>query len=287
MEVEKRNPPDFDEESISDEDCYKEEQNDQATQFEEEFLRFMNKKKEKPDQPKTLGDLIAEKIKERREQLNRDLDQDNPAKKVDKNVLELYKEVGVILSKYTSGKLPKAFKVSDQICFDDPVQPDLPAYQFSCPFKGHSITCKLGTAPAADQAGEMVIGGHVRGDQNVHRQPERATSPEVFEQNSAAAHSRRHTVRPKAEHPSLQVTTKGSLQTGRLLQGNYHSALRVWRLFAQGGIDRRLDPGPKLDSHSPFVCGNAANRRDDLHWSEQSVFKFLDSKTVRTAVPGD
>lgn len=112
MEVEKRNVCDFDEESISDDEYYQEEKNEQTNQFEEEFLKFMNKKKEKSDQPKTLGDLIAEKIKERREQLNRDLDQDNPARKVDKNVLELYKEVGVMLSKYTSGKLPKAFKVS-------------------------------------------------------------------------------------------------------------------------------------------------------------------------------
>lgn len=109
MEVEKRDVPDFDEESISDDDYYKEEKNDQTNQFEEEFLKFMNKKK--PDQPKTLGDLIAEKIKERREQLNRDLDQDNPGKRVDKSILDLYREIGVIMSKYTSGKLPKAFKV--------------------------------------------------------------------------------------------------------------------------------------------------------------------------------
>lgn len=118
MEVEKRNVPDFDEESISDDDYYKEEKNEQTNQFEEEFLKFMNKKKDKPDHPKTLGDLIAEKIKERREQLNRDLDQDNPGKRVDKSVLELYREVGVILSKYTSGKLPKAFKVG--CSFDHP-----------------------------------------------------------------------------------------------------------------------------------------------------------------------
>jgi len=104
----------FEEESISsDEEYYKEEKNEQSNQFEEEFLKFMNKKPSATNQPKTLGDLLAEKIRERREQLNKDLNQQSGSgdKKVDKNVLELYKEVGVVLSKYTSGKVPKAFKI--------------------------------------------------------------------------------------------------------------------------------------------------------------------------------
>ena len=113
MEIEKHQAAAaFEEESISDdEDYFKEEKNEQSNQFEEEFLKFMNKTKKKPDQAKTLGDLIAEKIKERREQLNRDLNQNADGKKVDQNVVELYKEIAIVLSKYTSGKLPKAFKV--------------------------------------------------------------------------------------------------------------------------------------------------------------------------------
>lgn len=111
VEQKKNVVPVFEEESISDDDYYKEEKDDNAFKFEEEFLRFMNKKKSKPDQPKTLGDLIAEKIKERREQLNRDLNQ-NTDKKVDQKVVELYRDVGNVLSKYTSGKITKAFKVS-------------------------------------------------------------------------------------------------------------------------------------------------------------------------------
>lgn len=101
----------FEEESIGSEDEYVKEENGQTTQFEEEFMKFMNKRAPASSQPRTLGDLLAEKIKERREQLNRDLNQGSLDKKVDKNVFELYKEVGVVLSKYTSGKLPKAFKI--------------------------------------------------------------------------------------------------------------------------------------------------------------------------------
>ena len=116
MDVEPVSQFEFEEESIGSDDegdYYKEEKkNDQQTnQFEEEFLKFMNKRPTNANQPRTLGDLLAEKIKERREQLNRDLNQQDADKKVDKNVLELYKEVGVVMSKYTSGKLPKAFKI--------------------------------------------------------------------------------------------------------------------------------------------------------------------------------
>lgn len=59
---------------------------------------------------KTIADLIADKIKQKRSQLAGQLNQDDSVSSLDPAVVDLYKQIGIVLSKYTSGKLPKAFK---------------------------------------------------------------------------------------------------------------------------------------------------------------------------------
>ncbi|KAL5730259.1 hypothetical protein ACHQM5_003104 [Ranunculus cassubicifolius] len=55
----------------------------------------------------TLADLIVSKIKEKDEQVSTEA---RPLPKMDNAIIELYKGVGKLLSKYTNGKVPKAFK---------------------------------------------------------------------------------------------------------------------------------------------------------------------------------
>jgi essential nuclear protein 1 len=59
---------------------------------------------------KTIADMIADKIKEKRSQLAGQLNQESPHSSLEPAVVDLYKQIGMVLSKYTSGKLPKAFK---------------------------------------------------------------------------------------------------------------------------------------------------------------------------------
>ncbi|KAG9156032.1 hypothetical protein Leryth_012105 [Lithospermum erythrorhizon] len=58
-------------------------------------------------QQRTLADIIVEKIKEKDEQVSSEA---RPVPKLDTTIIELYKGVGKLLNKYTSGKIPKAFK---------------------------------------------------------------------------------------------------------------------------------------------------------------------------------
>ncbi|PIA41279.1 hypothetical protein AQUCO_02300205v1 [Aquilegia coerulea] len=55
----------------------------------------------------TLADLIINKIRERDEQVSSEA---RPLPKMDNAIIDLYKGVGKLLSKYTTGKVPKAFK---------------------------------------------------------------------------------------------------------------------------------------------------------------------------------
>lgn len=82
------------------------------------FAEFMNRS-EAPR--RTLADMIADKINEKRteiETVHTDLDSlagrgaSNP--EIDPRVVEMYEGVGKILTKYRSGKVPKAFKVIPQ-----------------------------------------------------------------------------------------------------------------------------------------------------------------------------
>ncbi|VDN07676.1 unnamed protein product [Thelazia callipaeda] len=70
----------------------------------------------KPDEPsQTLYDIISKKIEQKKLQLEFQLvdqqDDDFVIKNMDSKVVEMYREIGVVLSHYRSGKIPKAFKV--------------------------------------------------------------------------------------------------------------------------------------------------------------------------------
>jgi len=79
------------------------------------FAEFMNRS-EAPR--RTLADMIADKINEKRteiETVNTEVDSGGRAgADVDPRVVEMYEGVGKILTKYRSGKVPKAFKVIPQ-----------------------------------------------------------------------------------------------------------------------------------------------------------------------------
>lgn len=71
--------------------------------------QFMNK-----DAPprRTLADIIMEKLTEKRTEVASQMSESGVTlPELDDRVVQVYKGVGVLLSKYRSGKLPKAFKV--------------------------------------------------------------------------------------------------------------------------------------------------------------------------------
>ena len=71
---------------------------------------FMNRDSTKR---KTLADIIAEKIKEKETEIQTQLSDATGVKvqDMDDKVVDLYKGVKTVLSRYRSGKLPKAFKI--------------------------------------------------------------------------------------------------------------------------------------------------------------------------------
>ncbi|KAL6649319.1 hypothetical protein ACP70R_013543 [Stipagrostis hirtigluma subsp. patula] len=56
---------------------------------------------------RTLGDIILQKIREKDAEVSTD---GRPRVKLDNGIIQLYKEVGQFLSRYTSGKIPQAVK---------------------------------------------------------------------------------------------------------------------------------------------------------------------------------
>ncbi|KAI0990011.1 hypothetical protein GJ496_006236 [Pomphorhynchus laevis] len=68
---------------------------------------FMSKN---PFQRRTLADLIQEKLDEKKQNLSRAAGNECLQKRIDSDIVKLYKDVGKVLSHYRSGKLPKAFK---------------------------------------------------------------------------------------------------------------------------------------------------------------------------------
>lgn len=60
-----------------------------------------------PARQKTLTDIIVQRIKEKDVSV---ASENQPAPKMDKSIIDIYKGVGAHLSKYTVGKIPKAFK---------------------------------------------------------------------------------------------------------------------------------------------------------------------------------
>ncbi|VEU35775.1 unnamed protein product [Pseudo-nitzschia multistriata] len=65
------------------------------------------------EERKTLADIIMEKIAEKEGEKHGDMDEDDEEglPPLPEKVVEVYTDIGKILSRYTSGKLPKAFKV--------------------------------------------------------------------------------------------------------------------------------------------------------------------------------
>ncbi|KAH7296907.1 hypothetical protein KP509_26G044500 [Ceratopteris richardii] len=83
------------------------EEFEEVPEEEEKLLAMFMADKAGPQ--RTLADLIMEKIKEHDSSIQDTGERQLPA--VDPKVIEVYKGVGKILSRYTSGKVPKAFKI--------------------------------------------------------------------------------------------------------------------------------------------------------------------------------
>ncbi|XP_014518399.1 bystin-like [Vigna radiata var. radiata] len=80
---------------------YEEEINEEDEKLMEAFLS------KDAGQQKTLADLIVQRIKEKDSSVASEM---RPVPKLDKSIIDIYKGVGTHLSKYTIGKIPKAFK---------------------------------------------------------------------------------------------------------------------------------------------------------------------------------
>ena len=80
---------------------------------DEAIIASMNENAGNFEERKTLADIImgkiAEKEAQRRGEIINDGDDDLPP--LPQKVVDVYTDIGKILSRYTSGKLPKAFKV--------------------------------------------------------------------------------------------------------------------------------------------------------------------------------
>ena len=64
---------------------------------------------------RTLADIINEKITEKKTEIDTQFtDTSEVARDIDPKVAEMYTEVAKLLSRYRSGKIPKAFKVLPQ-----------------------------------------------------------------------------------------------------------------------------------------------------------------------------
>ncbi|KAL8506202.1 hypothetical protein ACS0TY_017168 [Phlomoides rotata] len=109
----KDNDVDDDEDGVDDFGGFSETQSqfgqwDFEDKIDEEDEKLLEAFLSKDDRPqRTLADIIVEKIKEKDAQVSSGT---QPMPKLDDSIIELYKGVGKLLSKYTSGKMPKAFK---------------------------------------------------------------------------------------------------------------------------------------------------------------------------------
>merc|ERR1712048_965528 len=66
---------------------------------------------QEPVERRTLADIIMEKINEKKTEIHSQMSDTPERPPLDERVVKVYKSVGKILSKYRSGKLPKAFKI--------------------------------------------------------------------------------------------------------------------------------------------------------------------------------
>lgn len=69
---------------------------------------------DKPNMRRTIADIIMEKLTEKKTEIQTQLSEiehDRPEVQIDDRVVNMYKQIRDVLSKYRSGKLPKAFKI--------------------------------------------------------------------------------------------------------------------------------------------------------------------------------
>ena len=83
-------------------DCILEKEDEDALEA------FMSKK---PATRRTLADIIMEKMAEKKTEVDSQFSVADAKPQLDEKIINCYKTVGKILSKYRSGKLPKAFKI--------------------------------------------------------------------------------------------------------------------------------------------------------------------------------
>lgn len=103
-----------DADSDSDDDQFSEEEDqyyeDVVVDEEDEKALEMFMSKE-PPQRRTLADIILEKIKDKKTEIESQMSEQSQTPPMDERLVKVFKGVGDILSKYRSGKLPKAFKI--------------------------------------------------------------------------------------------------------------------------------------------------------------------------------
>ncbi|XP_002158190.3 bystin isoform X2 [Hydra vulgaris] len=81
-------------------------------QIDEEDERAMkNFMSDTPATQKTLADIIMEKINEKKTEIRSQMSETSEKPVMDERIVSVFKSVGEILSKYRSGKFPKAFKI--------------------------------------------------------------------------------------------------------------------------------------------------------------------------------
>uniref|UniRef100_A0A0N5AFQ7 Bystin n=1 Tax=Syphacia muris TaxID=451379 RepID=A0A0N5AFQ7_9BILA len=100
-----------DDEQLSDVEDYDDNVVELNPEDEAAIEKFMIKRD--TPAPRTLYDIIQEKIEQKKFELETAnmTNDDLQLKNLDKDVVEMYKEIGRMLSKYRSGKIPKAFKI--------------------------------------------------------------------------------------------------------------------------------------------------------------------------------
>lgn len=79
---------------------------------EKAFEKFMSVK---PNERRTIADIIMDKLTQKKTEIETIQMDDNDSRAMDihldERIVNMYKQIGEVLSKYRSGKLPKAFKI--------------------------------------------------------------------------------------------------------------------------------------------------------------------------------
>lgn len=117
---------------------------------------------------RTLADIIIEKIKDKDANLASEA---RPMPKLDTSVIELYKGVGKLLSEYTSGKMPKAFKhIASMQCWEDVLYLTEPEkWSPNAMYQATRIFASNFTSRKAERFYKLVLLPRVRDDIRKHK----------------------------------------------------------------------------------------------------------------------